>query len=419
MRWVVVGAGAAGSIVAGRLASHGGLDVTLVEAGPLAAPTVSDALIAIATPGRTWAGVRARTASGSRPYVLGRGSGGSAGVNAMVASLPPAEQLARWGLDTTGLGALGVPFAPATDDELGPLDTAMRAGDHRAFAVDLTRRGGERVTSFDVHVTPAVESGTLRVVGSGTVSRILTERARVTGLALDDGRLIEADRVVLCAGAVGTPWLLRRSGLLDRGTVPVCDHPAVSLTLRLRSSEDRAATSLLVSTGIDLGEVEVLGLNHLGTGAPGHAGLVLTHLRPDAVGTLHLDGPSPELELDLLDTPARREVLLSALDEVMQLVHNPAMTSLVDDVLVDSFGTRFDALDGEEAIAEWISTSASTGYHAGATLPLDGPAASWTPWLERCRGLAVIDASRFPELPMANPMMATMLLADRLAGLLA
>jgi choline dehydrogenase len=44
------------------------------------------------------------------------------------------------------------------------------------------------------------------------VTRVLLERRRAAGVVLADGTVIRADRVVLCAGAYGSPAILMRSG---------------------------------------------------------------------------------------------------------------------------------------------------------------------------------------------------------------
>src|SRR6186713_1562087 len=112
MRWVVVGAGTAGCVVAGRLA-EAGHDVTVVEAGRTIPPAISR-FDALASPGAVFDG----------PVVRGRGLGGSGAVNGMLMAIGDLAQYRSWGWDDVpeALARVRVPQRPATD--LGPVDRA-------------------------------------------------------------------------------------------------------------------------------------------------------------------------------------------------------------------------------------------------------------------------------------------------------
>ena len=115
MRWVVVGGGSAGCVVAGRLA-EAGHDVRLIEAGVERPPVRASFFDTMAAPGALFAG----------PFVRGRGLGGSGAVNGMVvgAEDPPPPLAA---------------VAPSAD-ELGPLDRALLAAAADAAPARLTMR---------------------------------------------------------------------------------------------------------------------------------------------------------------------------------------------------------------------------------------------------------------------------------------
>jgi pyridoxine 4-oxidase len=81
----------------------------------------------------------------------------------------------------------------------------------------LTIRGGRRVSLADAYLTPDVLARkNLTVVTGCETERLVTEGGRVTAvLAVLDGETvhIEADRIILSAGAIGSPLLLMRSGV--------------------------------------------------------------------------------------------------------------------------------------------------------------------------------------------------------------
>ncbi|MET0324325.1 MAG: NAD(P)-binding protein, partial [Ilumatobacteraceae bacterium] len=111
---MVVGAGAAGCVIAARLAEVPGDHVTLVEAGPgVAGSGRSD------EPGRLFPG----------PFARGRGIGGSGAVNGMLATPGDLGQYERWGWTDAGdaLARVLVPLEIPAADELGPLDRALLA----------------------------------------------------------------------------------------------------------------------------------------------------------------------------------------------------------------------------------------------------------------------------------------------------
>ncbi len=223
VRVAVVGAGSGGATIAARLREHPEVPVALFEAGPdhrsaatpvaIAGPSYVEA---VREPGRTWSSLEAVRARGqaARPYLRGRGVGGSSAINAMVA-LPGRpedydewEHLHRcggWGwsdvepwFDRT---ALTLTRAPAA--EWGALNRLVGAvWPESAGGVPLTRdRAGRRVSVNDAYLEPARARPNLIMHGDSLVERILFEGRRAVGV-LVAGREVSADLVVVCAGAI-------------------------------------------------------------------------------------------------------------------------------------------------------------------------------------------------------------------------
>ncbi|MFD1939792.1 GMC family oxidoreductase [Nonomuraea mangrovi] len=264
---VVVGAGAAGAVVAARLSEAGSADVLLVEAGPdyrsadaPAAVRGTDIGRALAMRSLRWPGLLARLTEHQPPraYACGRGAGGSSAINGQLAvrGTPadfdawvragcagwswPAVQPAFVRLERDmdfgghpGHGSRGpVPISRVPADRRGPVSTALYTAavglghpEHRDLNAEGStgispaawhRRDGMRVSSNDSHLEPARSRPRLRVAGRHLVSRVLFSAGRVRGveLAAEGHReVVSAPAVVLCAGAVYSPAILLRSGV--------------------------------------------------------------------------------------------------------------------------------------------------------------------------------------------------------------
>lgn len=411
---LVVGAGSAGAVVAGRAATRFGRTVTLVEAGPVHdAATVPDAIAgpnfhrALEVPGRVWPGA----------YASGRGIGGSSAVNAMVGLVA--------GLDHLSVpDDLPLPLNPATHRERGLLSTLFAAA---APAVGLavgdallTRDAtGRRWSVDEAYLEPARRSGCLDVVGGTTVDRILLERGRAVGVRLADGRELEAGRVVVSAGAVRSPAVLLRSGIDRPGIgVGLQDHPSITVPVRLRADAvdalDRAlgrgagdvvsVTSLGRATHGVPGDLQVLAADGVDARDATRAVLVASLLRVESRGRVRLASADPLVdplvEFDPWGNATDRDALDAAHRVLDTLVANPQLAAAIDEV--------FEPVRGG-------------AYHATSTCRAGRPDDPWAVVDHDGRvlgvdGLWVCDASVFPRVPQSNPHLAVVLLAERVVS---
>lgn len=354
MRWVVVGAGTAGSVVAGRLAMAGHA-VTVVEAG-WAVPPVLSLFDAMAFPGAVFKG----------PVVRGRGLGGSGAVNGMLMAIGDRDQYRSWGWDDVedALARVRVPRTTAT--ELGAVDRALLVAAGDAEPATLAMRDGRRVTAADAYLRDAE----VTIVSGTEVRRIVFDGERATGVRLADGRVLAADAVAVAAGAVGSPTLLRASGV-DVGGEPR-NHAGLAVTLRLREDVPVDVHGLVTGAVLRRDGVEVAAMNHLGPETPGHGMLLAVELVPGALAA------------------ARR---------------------LVDDVLA---APAFDAI----VTAATVDEGPVGVHHLTSTLPM-GTAVDDDGLVAGLANVHVVDASVFPDVPQSGPYLPTLLLAERLAARLA
>ena len=245
---IVAGTGPGGASVARELA-RAGARVLMLEAGgaaPLAGTLVQMAGMA-AVPGK---GVFMHRDLSLLVRALT--TGGTSTINFATAAAPPAAMFAGHGIDLAPALAAWraeLPMAPLPDDLVGPMAARIMTA-ARARGLDWRK--------LDKMIRPATcRTGCWRCVygcpfGAKWSARELVDEARahgaqlvtdahVTRVLLDGGRAVgveaivdgrpqrfHAGRVVLAAGGIGSPRILRGSGLLS-GPVPFFSDPVVAV----------------------------------------------------------------------------------------------------------------------------------------------------------------------------------------------
>ena len=95
---------------------------------------------------------------------------------------------------------------PTIEDHNAP--DAVGAG-----PMPMSTIGGRRLTTLQAYLQPEARPASLRIDSGKPVDNVLFERGRATGVRLVDGTEIAADSVIVCGGTYGSPLLLMRSGV--------------------------------------------------------------------------------------------------------------------------------------------------------------------------------------------------------------
>lgn len=275
--YVIVGAGAAGCVLANRLSEDPAISVCLIEAGPrdthpfIAMP--KGLAKVMADPTHLWAHAskpEAATAGQSEMWVRGRVLGGSSSVNGMMyVRGQPADfdAIAERTSDDWSWAHIGAAYAAMESHELGaaptrgasgPLkvtmptlkdrlsDAQIKAGEAMGWplkpdvnipdngdGIGYTPRtiaGGKRQSAAVAFLRPAEKRPNLTVRTDCTVDRVVFAGNVATGVELlRNGKreTVSAREVILCGGAMASPALLERSGIGDAKRLEALGIPLV------------------------------------------------------------------------------------------------------------------------------------------------------------------------------------------------
>ncbi|TBV14344.1 GMC family oxidoreductase [Stutzerimonas kirkiae] len=519
--YLIVGAGSAGCVLANRLSADPAVRVCLIEAGG------SDASPRVQVPAGTitlykskvfsWNYFSApqKNLSGRSLHTpRGKALGGSSAMNSMIYIRGDASDYDRWeaaGCPGWGWNDVLPYFKKSEGNRLGqslqyhgtqgellvdrprnpnPLSeryirAAERIGLHRnddfnggtqegAGIYNVTQKDARRLSSYRAFVAPVRQRDNLTVLTGCEVERLLLDGERVSGLELrqnGEWRTLNCTReTILCAGALGSPHILLKSGIGPKAELEAAgvacrvDLPGVGKNLQdhidgLVTVRSKSPMSLGFSLGslpkvlaapfqylarkmgwLTTNYVEAGGFArtpladslpdvqmHFVPGYRSHRGRLFEWghgyaihtcvLRPKSIGEVRLgEGRSLSIDFNFFSDEADARVLVEGVKLARRILAQPEFDGLRGEEMLPG-----PQVQSDEQLLAHLRDYAATVFHPVGTCRMGSDEASVvTPEL-KVRGLAnlrVADASIMPTLISGNTNAPCIMIGEKAAELI-
>jgi choline dehydrogenase len=329
------------------------------------------------------------------------------------------------------LDALAATGFPAVEDHNRP--GAVGAG-----RMPMNTRDGVRVTTADAYLPSGRTPPSLTIRGDSQVGSVIFKGERAVGVRLLDGTMIEAGWVVLCAGTYGSPPILMRSGVgpavhLREVGIPVkadlpgvganlADHPEVVVDCGYTGASRKApvlhSIATFYSAGRSTRETPDLMLWLADPEEDASFAIEVVLLRPRSRGTVKLRSADPT------DPPIIELPNLSDASDAERLAEGylraleTANRPEMRRLCTGPAPVEPQDL-GELIRTEQYSIPHVVGTCAMGPRPEDGAVVDASGRVYGTEHLSVVDASIMPDVPSGFTHVPTIMIAERLSEELA
>ena len=311
----------------------------------------------------------------------------------------------------------------------------------------LNNPNGIRWSTALGYINPVRHRLNLTIRPNCAVQRILIspDGTRATGVEVESGGErfnVEADEIVLSAGAVGSPHLLMLSGIgdteqLESAGISVAhhlpgvgknlrDHPAVHVRWRCNpefpippdgvGAQKVALRYTAEGSQLRNDMIKIMRFNSEERLLIMSVGIYLAASSGEMRVVSADPDTQPALEYNYLSDPFDIERLRMGVRLANRLSEHPELAQIIDGL----HEPTPDQLDSDDALDEWIRREVSTMHHISCTCKM-GPASDPLAVVDQhgrvhgVEGLRIADASIMPDCPRANTNVTTIMIGERVA----
>ena len=329
----------------------------------------------------------------------------------------------------------------------------MNGTEHLGVApVPMNNMNGVRMSTALTHLSPARHRLNLTVRGDVFVRRIVFEGNRAVGVEAESGGetfVVEADKIVLSAGALKSPHILMLSGVgprdqLEAFGIPLvveapgvgqnlCNHAITTISFKVRDGVQLAADNL--GTRIAL-RYTAEGSRHVSdmmlttssvfnalTGEvmdDGTARVSCVLELPEGNGWVRLASSDPTVQPSFnyryFEHPEDRRRLRDGVRKAAGMLEAEAYQGICESRITPTD----EVLTDDESLDLWMKRTVSSARHVSGTCKIGPDADPMAVVDQHCKvkgieGIWVADSSVMPIVPRANTNASAIMIGERVA----